>query len=131
MPRTRPSYPPEFKAEAVKLARSSEKPLSELARDLGVSTGTLHNWLKQQHIDAGKRDGLTTDERRTRSSKRSVRCSAKPRLFSPERRRAAGGSGDLLLYRDREGRSLHSAYVPGFGSVSVGLLRLEGTSTFP
>jgi transposase len=64
MPRTRPSYPPaEFKAEAVKLARSSEKPLSELARDLGVSTGTLHNWLKQQHIDAGKRDGLTTDER--------------------------------------------------------------------
>lgn len=63
MPRTRPSYPPEFKAEAVKLARSSEKPLSELARDLGVSSGTLRNWLKQQHIDAGKRDGLTTDER--------------------------------------------------------------------
>jgi transposase len=63
MPRTRPLYPPEFKAEALKLARSSEKPLSELARDLGVSTGTLHNWLKQQHIDAGKRDGLTTDER--------------------------------------------------------------------
>lgn len=52
MPRTRPLYPPEFKAEAVKLARSSEKPLSELARDLGVSTGTLRNWLKQQHIDA-------------------------------------------------------------------------------
>src|ERR671933_368994 len=98
MPRTRPLYPPEFKAEAVKLARSSEKPLSELARDLGVSTGTLHNWLKQQHIDSGKRDGLTTDEREElrrlrkenkRSSKRSVRCFAKPRLFSPERRRAA------------------------------------------
>jgi transposase len=63
MPRTRPLYPPEFQAEAVKLARSSEKPLSELARDLGVSTGTLRNWLKQQQIDAGKRDGLTTDER--------------------------------------------------------------------
>lgn len=63
MPRTRPPYPPEFKAEAVKLARSSEKPLSELAHDLGVSTGTLHNWLKQQHIDSGKRDGLTTAER--------------------------------------------------------------------
>lgn len=120
MPRTRPLYPPEFKAEAVKLARSSEKPLSELARDLGVSTGTLRNWLKQQQIDAGKRDGLTTDEREelrrlrkenTRSSKRSVRCSAKPRLFSPERRRAAGGSADLLLHRDREDRSLHSAYM--------------------
>ena len=63
MPRTRPPYPPEFRAEAVELARSSEKPLSELARDLGVSIGTLRNWLKQQQIDAGKRDGLTTDER--------------------------------------------------------------------
>ncbi len=47
----------------MKLARSSEKPLSELARDLGVSTETLRNWLKQRQIDAGKRDGITTDER--------------------------------------------------------------------
>ena len=37
MPRTRPPYPPEFRAEALKLARSSDKPLSEIARDLGVS----------------------------------------------------------------------------------------------
>lgn len=63
MPRTRPPYPPEFKAEAVKLARSSNKPLSELARDLGVSTETLRNWTKQQRIDTGKREGITTDER--------------------------------------------------------------------
>jgi transposase len=63
VPRTRPPYPPEFKAEAVKLARSSEKPLSELARDLGVSTETLRSSLKQQQIDAGKRNGVTTDER--------------------------------------------------------------------
>ncbi len=140
MPRTRPPYPPEFKAEAVKLARSSEKPLSELARDLGVSTGTLHNWLKQQQIDAGKRDGLTTDEReelrRLRKENKVLKeerevLPAKPRLFSPERRRAAGGGGDLLLHRDKEGQSLHTAYVPGFESVSVGLLRLEGTSAFP
>lgn len=63
MPRTRPPYPPEFRAEAVKLARSSEKPISELARDLGVSTETLRNRLKQQQIDTGKREGVTTDER--------------------------------------------------------------------
>jgi transposase len=43
MPRTRPPYPPEFRAEAVKLARPSEKPLSELARDFRVSTETLRN----------------------------------------------------------------------------------------
>lgn len=63
MPRTRPPYPPEFRAEAVKLARSSEKPVSELARDFGVSTETLRNWLRQQQIDTGKRKGVTTDER--------------------------------------------------------------------
>jgi transposase len=63
MPRTRPPYPPEFRAEAIKLARSSGKPLSELARDLGVSAETLRNWLKQEQIDTGKRDGITTDER--------------------------------------------------------------------
>ena len=63
MSRTRPPYPPEFRAEAVKLARSSEKPLSELARDFGVSTETLRNWLRQQQIDTGKRKGVTTDER--------------------------------------------------------------------
>ena len=63
MPRTRPPYSPEFRTEAVKLTRSSEKPLSELARDFGVSTETLRNWLRQQQIDTGKRKGVTTDER--------------------------------------------------------------------
>ncbi len=63
MPKSRPPYPPEFKAEAVKLARSSGKLLSGLARDLGVSTESLRNWLKQEQIDTGKREGITTDER--------------------------------------------------------------------
>ncbi len=47
----------------MKLARSSGKPLSEVAGDLGVPTETLCNWLKQKQIDTGKHDGLTTDER--------------------------------------------------------------------
>ncbi len=63
MPRTRAPYPPEFKAEAVKLARSSQKPLSEIASDLGISSESLRNWLKRERIDAGEREGVTTDER--------------------------------------------------------------------
>lgn len=63
MPRTNPPYPPEFRAEAVKLARSSDKRLSEVASDLGIATETLKNWLKQEQIDTGKREGVTTDER--------------------------------------------------------------------
>lgn len=63
MPPTRPPYPPEFKEEAVRLMRSSEKPLAQISRELDVSEQTLRNWRKQQEVDEGKREGLTTDER--------------------------------------------------------------------
>ncbi|MFV1972026.1 MAG: IS3 family transposase, partial [Acidimicrobiia bacterium] len=44
-------------------ARQREKPLRQLATDLGISGQTLHNWLKQADIDEGRREGLTTEER--------------------------------------------------------------------
>jgi transposase len=47
VPRTRPPYPPEFRAEAVRLIRSSGKPLSQISKDLGVSEQTLRVWIKQ------------------------------------------------------------------------------------
>jgi transposase len=56
-------YPAEFRQRAVELARLREKPIKQLATDLGISDQTLHNWLKQADIDAGRRDGLTTEER--------------------------------------------------------------------
>lgn len=56
-------YPEEFRQRAVELARLREKPVTQLARDLGISEQTLHNWLKQADIDAGRREGLTTEER--------------------------------------------------------------------
>ncbi len=64
MPRSRPPYPPEFRAEAVELIRSGTKSFSQLSRDLGVSDQTLRNWVRQRDLDAGRRhDGLTTSER--------------------------------------------------------------------
>ena len=56
-------YPAEFRERAVELARLREKPAKQLAADLGISDQTLHNWLKQADIDAGRREGLTTEER--------------------------------------------------------------------
>lgn len=43
----RPSkYPPEFRREAVELVRSSDRTIAEVARSLGISDGTLGNWVK-------------------------------------------------------------------------------------
>jgi transposase-like protein len=56
-------YPAEFRQRAVELARQREKPLRQLATDLGISDQTLQNWLKQADIDEGRREGLTTEER--------------------------------------------------------------------
>ena len=63
MGKTRPPYPAEFKEEAVRLARSSGKPVAQIARDLGVSFESLRHWVKQAAVDEGSREGLTTDER--------------------------------------------------------------------
>ena len=78
MPRTRPPYPLEFRAEAVRLIRSSGKPLSQISRDLGVSEQSLRVWIKQADLDEGRRDdGLTTNEleelRRLRRENRVLR----------------------------------------------------------
>jgi transposase len=57
-------YSAEFRAEAVRLAHTSGKPYTQIARDLGMTTETLRKWLKQADLDEGKRqDGLTSEER--------------------------------------------------------------------
>ena len=76
MPRTRPPFPPEFRAEAVRLMRDSDKPLSQLAKDLGVSEQTLRAWRKQGQVDRGESDGLTSEQleelRRLRRENRAL-----------------------------------------------------------
>jgi transposase len=63
VPGAKPRYSKEFKKEAVQLLRSSGRSIPQLAKELGVSEGSLRNWLKQADIDEGIRDGLTTHER--------------------------------------------------------------------
>ncbi len=63
MPGSTPQYPPEFKAEAVRLVRSSDRSIPQIAKEIGVSDNSLRNWVNQAAIDEGKREGLTTDER--------------------------------------------------------------------
>ncbi|MGS2620202.1 transposase [Micromonospora sp. LZ34] len=57
-------HPPEFRQRAVELARLRDKPIREIAKDLGISESCLRNWLAQADTDDGKRGGLTSDERK-------------------------------------------------------------------
>ncbi len=63
MPGPTPHYPPEFKREAIKLYRSSEKSIPKMAEELGIASESLRRWIRQHEIDEGERQGLTTDER--------------------------------------------------------------------
>jgi transposase-like protein len=53
VPGATPSYPSEFKREALQLVRSSpNRSLAQrIARELGVSDNSLRNWVKHFEID--------------------------------------------------------------------------------
>jgi transposase len=41
-------YPEEFRREAVRLVVTTDKPMAEVARDLGVNYKTLGNWVRSE-----------------------------------------------------------------------------------
>ena len=67
MPRTKPAYPPEFGAEAVRLAQGGEQSIAMIAHDLGVADQTLRSWVQRAETDAGTRDRTAYSHRNGRS----------------------------------------------------------------
>ena len=61
--RIRRQFTEEFKRDAVELVCSTGRPIAQIAHELGIYDSTLGNWVRQDHIDRGERDGLSTDER--------------------------------------------------------------------
>jgi transposase len=49
MPRTRRTYTPEFKAEAVRLVTERGYSVAEAARSLGLSDNLIRNWKRALH----------------------------------------------------------------------------------
>jgi transposase len=47
----------------VRLVFESGRPIAQVARDLGVSAEALRKRVRRAEVDAGKREGLSTDER--------------------------------------------------------------------
>jgi len=46
MPQPKPPYPPEFRAEAVRLVRGSGKSMRQIVEGLGVSVESLGKWVR-------------------------------------------------------------------------------------
>ena len=59
--RKRRRFTPEFKAEAVRMMTETDAPVSQLARELGVSAKSLHEWFRDARPPQA--DPLTEDER--------------------------------------------------------------------
>ena len=60
----RRKFTPEFKDEAIKLVIDTDRPVAEVARDIGVNEGTLGNWVnvwRSEH--AGEEPALGITER--------------------------------------------------------------------
>jgi transposase len=61
--RPRRTFTPEFKAEVVELCRRGDRSVGQVARDLDLTETAVREWVRQADVDAGRRGGLTTEER--------------------------------------------------------------------
>lgn len=61
--RVRRAFTPEYKEDVVTLYRTTEKSAAEIARELDLTPSAVRRWIEQAEVDAGQREGLTSDER--------------------------------------------------------------------
>lgn len=73
--RRRPTYAPEFRSEAVKRVRNSNESVAAIARDLGITVGTLRRWIdaSRPQPDVVLTDNERTELRRLRKENRELR----------------------------------------------------------
>ena len=56
------AFPIEFRRDVVAVARKGDAPLTQIAKDFGISEACLHRWLKLADIEDGVRPGVTVAE---------------------------------------------------------------------
>ncbi len=56
------AFPIEFRRDVVAVARSTDAPMSQVARDFGISESCLARWLKMDDIEEGRRPGVSQAE---------------------------------------------------------------------
>lgn len=62
MPEKRKKYDREFREGAVRIVEETNKPIAQVARDLGVNEGTLGNWVNCAREAAEGTRGLSKDD---------------------------------------------------------------------
>jgi len=72
--RPRRSFTASFKAEVVALVRQGDRTIPTIGREMDLGETAVRRWVEQAAVDAGERDGLTTEEREElRRLRREVR----------------------------------------------------------
>ena len=55
-------YPQEFRDDVVRVARLRQSSIRQIARDFGISAGTLYQWLAKAEIEEGLREVASPDQ---------------------------------------------------------------------
>ena len=62
MPEKRKKYDREFREVAVRIVEETNKPIAQVARDLGVNEGTLGNWVQRARAAREGHGELSKDD---------------------------------------------------------------------
>ncbi|HIW30835.1 MAG TPA: transposase [Candidatus Luteococcus avicola] len=62
MPEKRKKYDREFREGAVRIVEETNKPIAQVARDLGVNEGTLGNWVQRARAARQGHGELSKDD---------------------------------------------------------------------
>lgn len=63
MSETRRRFDPDFKEGAVRIVFETGKSIAQVARELGINSGTLANWVALERHRHARADGVSEDER--------------------------------------------------------------------
>ena len=80
MEETRRKFDKNFREGAVRLVRETGKPIAQVARDLGINSGTLGNWVNADRSRSGGDGMISEDERaelarlRKENAELAMRC---------------------------------------------------------
>ena len=60
--RRRGRYPKEYRRDVCALVLDQKRSVSDVCKELGLVEQTVYLWLRQERIDRGEAEGLTTSE---------------------------------------------------------------------